>query len=169
MRTIVLAVLALALTDCTSCASGEPLTSAAAGFGPGVDPLPIAGAAVSDSDESASETRWATLVFIVRLRNDKQQPLWNMETHQLRKAAIQPGAGSQAPHSCRPSSHWPGRRHRELASPGEAKAIAGNSRSGCAGGEPGGSGPSVSDCWGCLNPRTGGLSPWSTSWSGARR
>ena len=81
-------VVLLLLAACTSDASDQPLTLLAAGLVPGVDPLPIAGAAVSDSDEAGSKTRWLALVFIARLRNDGQQPLRNMETRLVPSDAI---------------------------------------------------------------------------------
>ena len=78
----------LVLASCAISASGGPLTLVTAGLVPGVDPLPIAGAAVSDSGEAESKTRWLTFVFIVRLRNDGQQPLRNMETRLVPSDAI---------------------------------------------------------------------------------
>ena len=63
----------LLLVACATNASGGPLTLIAAEFVPGVDSLPIAGAVDSNGGEARSETRWATFVFIVRLRNDDQR------------------------------------------------------------------------------------------------
>ena len=83
-----LAVLQITLAACTSGASEQPLTLVAADLAGGVDPLPDAGGGGSDSDEAGSETQWATFVFIVRLRNDGQQPLRNMETRLVPSDAI---------------------------------------------------------------------------------
>ena len=82
------AVALLLLAACATSASDQPLTLLVGGLVAGVDPLPIAGAAVSDSDEAGSKTRWLALVFIVRLRNDGQQPLRNMETRVVPSDAI---------------------------------------------------------------------------------
>ena len=83
-----LAVLQLTLVACGSGESDQPLTLVAADLAGGVEPLPSAGAAVADIDETGSETRWATFVYVVRLRNDGQQPMRNIETRLVPSDAL---------------------------------------------------------------------------------
>ncbi len=64
---------------CQSAVS-PPLVLVDADLMPGIDSQPAVGWATVDSVEKADGTRWMTWVFRVRLRNDGETPLRNVET-----------------------------------------------------------------------------------------
>ena len=67
------------IVACKSAVS-PPLILVDADLMPGIESQPAVGWATVDSVEKTGGTRWMTWVFRIRIRNDGETPLWNVET-----------------------------------------------------------------------------------------
>ena len=84
------------MTACPSTAL-PPLVLVDTDLMPGVNRQPIAGSVTGDSGEATDEARWLTWVFRIRLRNDGETPLRNVETRLVASDTIKELYGGTDP------------------------------------------------------------------------